>query len=87
MSEQAKAFINFATTTERLADQTKTISYGPARTSSGKLVWKHASSEIDIRPHLPTFDPNFEVGIAKDHEWYAHTRPRLEKQFKRWLEE
>lgn len=87
MSRQAKAFISFATATDRLADQAKYISYGPARASSGALVWKHESSGIDIRPHLPTFEPNFAVGIGKDHEWYAYTKPRLKQQFEQWLAE
>lgn len=87
MSKQAKAFISFASATDRLAQQAKYISYGPARASSGAQVWKHDPSGIDIRPHLPTFEPNFAAGISKDHEWYAHTLPRLKQQFERWLTE
>ena len=87
MSKQAKLFINFATATDRLADQAKYISYGPARASSGDQVWKHDPSGINIRPHLPTFGPNFAAGISKDYEWYAHTQPRLKQQFERWLAE
>ena len=47
-------FLNFATDTQRLADQAKYISYGPARASSQPLVGKHADLGIDMAPHMPT---------------------------------
>lgn len=72
-AELARRFIRFATTTERLAEQAKYISYGPARRSANERVWKHAATGIDMRPHLPTYPPNFERAIRKDHEWYART--------------
>lgn len=85
MSTQAKAFIGFATATERLANQVEYISYGPARASSSGQIWKHNPSGIDIRPHLPTYASNIAAGIRKDHEWYAHNQPRLKLRFERWL--
>jgi putative spermidine/putrescine transport system substrate-binding protein len=48
--------VKFATDTQRLADQAKYISYGPARKSSAPLVGKHADLGIDMAPHMPT-DP------------------------------
>lgn len=83
----AQRFIDFATTTQRLADQTKYISYGPARKSSSDLVWKHAESGLDIRPYLPTFPANFQSAIAKDHRWYATLSEYLDRQFQSWLDE
>ena len=47
-------FLNFATDTQRLADQAKYIAYGPARASSQPLVGKHADLGIDMAPHMPT---------------------------------
>jgi len=81
----ARRFIRFATRTEQLAGQARYISYGPARRSSMDRVWKHARSGIDIRPHLPTYPPNFERAIRKDHEWYARTGDRLRQRFSNWL--
>jgi len=85
--ETAKRFIRFATRTRQLAEQAKYISYGPARRSASKLVWKHARTGVDMRPHLPTYPPNFERAIRKDHEWYARIQERLEKRFSEWLNE
>ena len=51
-------FLNFATDTQRLADQAKYISYGPARASSQPLVGKHAELGIDMAPHMPTNPAN-----------------------------
>ena len=84
-SEAALKFIHFATATERLADQTRYIAYGPARKSSFKRIHRHAASGIDIRPHLPTYPPNFQHAIRKDHEWYAKTQSRLRELFDAWL--
>ena len=57
---QARAldYIMFATDTQRLADQAKYISYGPARASSAPLVGKHADLGIDMGPHMPTAPEN-----------------------------
>jgi len=41
--EEALKFVKFATDTQRLADQSKYISYGPARKSSAALVGRHAT--------------------------------------------
>jgi len=83
----ARRFVRFATRTEQLAEQAKYISYGPARRSSMDRVWKHAGTGIDMRPHLPTYPPNFERAIRKDHEWYARTQERLEERFTDWLQD
>lgn len=83
----ARRFVRFATATEQLAEQAKYISYGPARKSASARVWKHARTGVDMRPHLPTYPPNFERAIRKDHEWYARTGDRLRQRFFDWLEE
>ena len=51
---RAKDFVRFATDTQRLADQAKYISYGPARMSSAPLVGQHADLGIEMAPHMPT---------------------------------
>lgn len=83
----ARRFVRFATSTRQLAEQARYISYGPARESASAQVWKHAASGIDMRPHLPTYPPNFDRAIRKDHEWYARTGDRLQERFASWLAE
>lgn len=86
-ADKAQEFIRFATDTQRLADQAAYIAYGPVRHSSAKLVRKHLASGTDIRPHLPTYAPHQQLGIKKDHEWYAKTQRYLNKLFFEWLGE
>lgn len=85
--DTALEFIRFATDTQRLADQAAYIAYGPVRRSSAKLVRKHLASDTDIRRHLPTYAPHQQLGIEKDHEWYAKTQGRINKLFSDWLAE
>jgi hypothetical protein len=51
-------FLNFATDTQRLADQAKYISYGPARASSQPLVSTMPTLGIEMAPHMPTNPAN-----------------------------
>ena len=76
-------YLVFSTDTQRLADQAKFISYGPARASSIPLVSDHADLGIDMGPHMPTaymdqafdFDPFFWVDFGD----------ALEERFNVWL--
>ncbi len=85
--QTAMEFIRFATDTQRLADQAKYIAYGPARRSSRKLIWTHAETGVDMRPHMPTNPINFRTAIRKDQEWYAKTQDRMIEKFEAWLNE
>lgn len=53
---RVKDYLFFATDTQRLADQAKYISYGPARASSAPLVGDHGTLGIPMAEHMPT-DP------------------------------
>ena len=83
--DEVLAFIQFATGTQPLADQTKYIPYGPARRSSMKLVSTHAETGVDIRQHLPTYPVHFATAILKDTEWYASLYDRIKVRFDTWL--
>jgi len=76
-------FVNFATDTQRLADQAKYISYGPARKSSGPLVSKHATLGIDMRPHLPT--EYADQGFLTGFKWWADNSDEMNERFAAWL--
>ena len=84
---QARAldFLAFATDTQRLADQAKYISYGPARKSSAPLVGKHAELGIDMAPHMPTDPANSANVHIYDYEWWADNRDDLDAKFQAWL--
>ncbi len=78
-------FLKFATDTQRLADQAKFISYGPARKSSAPLVGKHQDLGIDMAPHMPTDPANSKTTFLYNYEWWADHRDDLDAKFQAWL--
>ena len=81
----AMDYIYFATDTQRLADQAKYISYGPARASSAPLVGKHASLGIEMAPHMPTDPNNAKNTFLYNYSWWADYRDDLDAKFQAWL--
>jgi putative spermidine/putrescine transport system substrate-binding protein len=80
-----KELVKYATDTQRLADQAKYISYGPARKSSAPLVGKHATLGIDMAPHMPTDPNNAKNTFLYNYEWWADYRDDLDAKFQAWL--
>lgn len=85
MTDRVKDYLKFATDTQRLADQAKYISYGPARASSAPLVSTHAEAGIDMKPHMPTNPENFKNPIKKNAEWWADNGDEMAARFNAWL--
>lgn len=84
---QARAldFVKFATDTQRLADQAKYISYGPARASSAPLVGQHAELGIDMAQHMPTDPENAKNTFLYNYEFWADYRDDIDAKFQAWL--
>ncbi|MGB3314598.1 MAG: extracellular solute-binding protein [Albidovulum sp.] len=80
-----KDFLKFATDTQRLADQAKYISYGPARASSAPLVGQHADLGIDMAPHMPTDPANAQNVFYYNFEFWADYRDDIDAKFQAWL--
>jgi putative spermidine/putrescine transport system substrate-binding protein len=78
-------FLVFATDTQRLADQAKYISYGPARASSQPLVSTHAELGIEMVPHMPTNPQNQKNYLVNNIEWWADNQDDVEARFQAWL--
>ncbi|MCW8842652.1 MAG: extracellular solute-binding protein [Rhodobacteraceae bacterium] len=89
LSEERKAraldYIMFATDTQRLADQAKYISYGPARKSSAPLVGKHEELGIEMAPHMPTDPENAKNTFLYNYEFWADYRDDIDAKFQAWL--
>ena len=89
LSDERKAraldYIYFATDTQRLADQSKYISYGPARASSAPLVGQHAELGIDMAPHMPTDPENAKNTFLYNYEFWADYRDDIDAKFQAWL--
>jgi putative spermidine/putrescine transport system substrate-binding protein len=82
---RVKDFLYFATDTQRLADQAKYISYGPARASSAPLVGEHADLGIPMAPHMPTDPANAENTFLFNYEFWADYRDDIDAKFQAWL--
>jgi putative spermidine/putrescine transport system substrate-binding protein len=78
-------YLRFATDTQRLADQSKWISYGPARASSAPFVGKHATLGIDMAPHMPTDPNNSKTTLLTNYEFWADNKDDLDAKFNAWL--
>ncbi|WOI32555.1 extracellular solute-binding protein [Tritonibacter scottomollicae] len=89
LSDERKAraldYIYFATDTQRLADQAKYISYGPARASSAPLVGQHAELGIDMAPHMPTDPENATNTFLYNYSFWADYRDDIDAKFQAWL--
>ncbi|MEQ8347032.1 MAG: ABC transporter substrate-binding protein [Sneathiellaceae bacterium] len=83
--EVVKDYLKFATDTQRLADQAKFISYGPARASSAPLVGKHADLGIDMGPHMPTHPDNYKTPIVLDNDFWTDYGDELRERFASWM--
>ena len=83
--KRALEYIYFATDTQRLADQAKYISYGPARASSAPLVGQHAELGIDMAPHMPTDPKNAVHTFLYNFEFWADNRDDIDAKFQAWL--
>lgn len=84
-TKEALKFIAFATGTQRLADQAKYISYGPARKSSSALVGKFQDGKIDMGPNMPTAPANMKVSLLNDFAFWADHQDELNERFTAWL--
>ncbi|WP_281018849.1 MULTISPECIES: ABC transporter substrate-binding protein [unclassified Minwuia] len=83
--EAVMEYLRFATDTQRLADQAKFISYGPARKSSAPLVGKHATLGIEMAPHMPTDPANSKTTLLYNYEFWADNRDDIDERFQSWL--
>ncbi|MHA6346190.1 extracellular solute-binding protein [Roseivivax sp. CAU 1761] len=76
---RVKDFVKFATDTQRLADQAKYISYGPARDSSAPLVPE------EMKQHMPTDPANAANTFLYNYEFWADYRDDIDAKFQAWL--
>ena len=82
---RALDFVYFSTESQRLADQAKYISYGPARKSSAPLVSKHATLGIDMSLHMPTDPDNAKNTLLYNYSFWADYYDEIDAKFQAWL--
>lgn len=76
---KAMDFIRFSTGSVPLAEQTKYITYGPARKSSMTMV------EEQTKQLLPTAAENMTTALQSNADWWATHHAELSTKFKQWL--
>ena len=81
----AMEFVKYSTDTQRLADQARWISYGPARKSSVPLITTHAESGTPMAEHMPTAPANFKTALATYVEFWNDNQDELYERFNTWL--
>lgn len=83
--EAALEFIKFATDTQRLADQAKWISYGPARKSSAGLVGLFHDGKTEMAPNMPTSPENMKNALGSSYDFWIDHEAELTERFNAWL--
>jgi putative spermidine/putrescine transport system substrate-binding protein len=84
-ADKAWEFLKFSTDTQRLADQAKWISYGPARKSSAPLVGLFNDGKTEMAPHMPTAPENLKNAVQNNFLWWADNQDALNERFNAWL--
>ena len=83
--DAAMQFISFATDTQRLADQAKWISYGPARKSSAGLVGLYQDGKTEMAPNMPTNPRNMANALGSSYDFWVDHEAELVERFSAWL--
>jgi len=77
--DAAYRFVAFASDAQRMADQTKYISYGPSNKDSSALV------DPAVLPDLPTAPDNLKTALYVDMQFWADKGDELRERFNSWL--
>jgi putative spermidine/putrescine transport system substrate-binding protein len=77
--DAAYRFITYASDPQRMAEQTKYISYGPANKDAIPNVTP------EVLPHLPTADVNMGTALIVDPQFWGDNGEQLRERFNAWL--
>lgn len=83
--DNAMKYIQFATSSQALADQAKYISYGPSRKSSAPLVGLYQDGKTEMGPHMPTSPEALKNALTNNFEFWADRDVELNERFNAWL--
>lgn len=83
--ENAKKFVAYATSTKGMVGVANHISYAPLRHSGLPLVGKHATTGVEMKPHMPTYPANSKNFLWYDVEFWTEHEDELIERFNAWL--
>ncbi len=83
--EAALEFVKYSTDSQRLADQARWISYGPARKSSIAMITTHVETGEPMGKHMPTAPDNVKTALATNTAFWIDNQDELNETFNNWL--
>ena len=83
--EEAKRYLEFATSAESQARIGSRISYSPARKSGAPLVTEHVVTGLEMASHMPASPDNIARALRYDWQWWADNQDELIERFNAWL--
>ena len=83
--DAAWTYIKWATQSERQADLTRYISYGPVRKSGSEGVGVYKDDKTEMATYLPTYPEYLEDALTSDVEFWANYDTELSERFNTWL--
>ena len=83
--DAAWTYIKWATQSERQADLTRYISYGPVRMSGSAGVGLYKDNKTEMATYLPTYPDYLDDALTSDVEFWANYDTELSERFNTWL--
>ena len=83
--ENARKFIQYATSTKRMAAFSNLLPYSPTRLSAWTRIGLHHGSNVTMKKHMPNETGGYRKEIRIDSQWYAETLSIRQQWFEQWL--
>lgn len=83
--DAAWTYIKWATQSERQAELTRYISYGPVRKSGSAGVGLYKDDKTEMATYLPTYPDYLDDALTSDVEFWANYDTELSERFNTWL--
>lgn len=83
--ENARKFIQFATTAKSMIRVAERIAYAPVRKSGLPGIQNHVVTGTPMSPHMPTYPENAKHYLMNDVVWWSERSDELTERFSSWL--
>ena len=80
----AEKFVAFATTTQRMADMSSRLPYGPTRKSALERIGLRVTANVSMTEHLSMTETQSNRRIRADSRWYSRTETVRQRWFDEW---
>ena len=83
--ENARKFIQFATTANSMIRVAERIAYAPVRNSGLPEIQNHVVTGTPMSPHMPTYPENAKHFLMNNVVWWSERSDELTERFASWL--